>query len=174
MGAVDGLYDELRALEGTKGQNPETGQETDASFISSYTNRLFGAPYQLLDSVDKRFGGINSGLGNEYMRNFIFNSPILYVKPGMPIYTGNIQADSIGQALKDMYMDTTVGGMSTLDSIMMSVGGMLMSDDGDYQRRMFGFKETYYTYMQHVNYMLHNIANLMGLTGGKYPSVMFG
>lgn len=172
---ADGLLAELIALEGLKGQSPETGMNVDGTtFINQYTNRLLGAPFQFLDSVDMRFPSINSFLGTEYMRNIMFNSPILYVKPGMPKYTGNIKADGIAQALNNLYMDTSLGGVDALDSILMSVGTMVSGSGKDLQRRMFGFKETYHQYMQHVNYMLHNIANLMGLTTGvKFPSVMF-
>lgn len=174
-GILDGLYDELLALEGLKGQNPETGMDTNGTFMSKYTNRLMGAPYQLLDSVDRRFNAINKYLGNEYMRNFIFNSPILYIKPGMPKYTGNLKETGLGATISNLYMDTSLGGMSILESLFTSIGSSFMAKDKNLQRRMYGFKETYQTYMQHVNYMLRTIANLMGLTsgGGRYPTSVF-
>ena len=53
------LYEELKLLEGIIGQDPETGSLSGSSYIKDYTNRVFGAPFQLLDSVDKRFSSVN-------------------------------------------------------------------------------------------------------------------
>ena len=173
------LGQELTALEGVLGQNPETGASGSGSYLGEYTNRLFGAPFQLLDSVDKRFGSINSNLGNEYLRNFLLNSPILHIRPGMPKYTGG-REDGLGQGLvntmKNMYMDTTVGGMSAVESLVDSLAkGTVFSAGGKFQKRMFGFRETYYQYMQHVNYMCRSMATFMSLTGGNgFPSGTFG
>lgn len=173
------LGQELTALEGVLGQNPETGASGSGSYLGEYTNRLFGAPFQLLDSVDKRFGSVNSNLGNEYLRNFLLNSPILHIRPGMPKYTGG-REDGLGQGLvntmKNMYMDTTVGGMSAVESLVDSLAkGTVFSAGGKFQKRMFGFRETYYQYMQHVNYMCRSMATFMSLTGGNgFPSGTFG
>lgn len=173
------LGQELTALEGVLGQNPETGAGGGGSYLGEYTNRLFGAPFQLLDSVDGRFGSVNANLGNEYLRNFLLNSPILHIRPGMPKYTGG-REDGLGQGLantaKNMYMDTTVGGMSAVESLVDSLAkGTIFSAGGKFQKRMFGFRETYYQYMQHVNYMCRSMATFMSLTGGNgFPSGTFG
>ena len=80
------LYKELKYIEGILSQNPETGalNEQD-SYIGEYTNRLFGAPYQLMDDVDKRFSDVNSDLGSGYIRNIMLNAPVIHIRPGMPI-----------------------------------------------------------------------------------------
>lgn len=164
------LGQELTALEGVLGQNPETGASGSGSYLGQYTNRVFGAPYQLLDSVDKRFPSVNSMLGNEYLRNFLLNSPILHIRPGMPRYTGG-RSDGLGDglvnAMKNLYMDSTVGGMSAVESLIGSMAqSTVFSAGGNFQKRMFGFRETYYQYMQHVNYMCRSMATFMSLTGG--------
>ncbi|MCM1232971.1 MAG: hypothetical protein NC489_22830 [Ruminococcus flavefaciens] len=173
------LGQELTALEGILGQNPETGASGKSSYLGEYTNRIFGAPYQLLDSVDRRFPSVNSNLGNEYLRNFLINSPILHIRPGMPKYTGGRQeglGTGLVNAMKDLYMDTTVGGMSAVQSLVTSLAeDTIFSSGSKFQKRMFGFREAYYNYMQHVNYMCRSMATFMSLTGGSgFPNGTFG
>lgn len=164
---MSSLGQELTALEGILGQNPETGANNGgSSFLSQYTNRLFGAPYQLLDSVDRRFSTINDQVGNEYLRNFLLNSPILHIKPGMPKYTGGDSATSIWSSLKNVYWDTMGGDMSTVESLMNEVAKAKIfgSSGSKLQKRMFGFRETYWDYMQYVNYMCRSEAIMLSIT----------
>ncbi len=169
------LKEELTDLEGNRGQNPESGYTEGLSYLSKYTNRLFGAPYQLMDSVDRRFEGINPRLGNEYLRNFILNSPILYVKPGMPHYTGDESDDSLWASFQNIYLDTTLGDKSFGSALLDELSKNLTFGAGrKLQRRMFGFRETYFEYMQHVNYMCRSVAIFLSLTeGGKFPTGTF-
>ncbi len=162
------LMDELTALEGIMGQNPETGARSKGSLLGDYTNRLFGAPYQLLDSVDRRFTSINSNVGNEYLRNFLLNSPILSIRPGMPQYTGDRDTTKIGAVLKNAYYDSVNSDTSLLEGFVDELAAALVFGKGSkLQRRMFGFRETYYNYMQHVNYMCRSAAIFLSLTGGS-------
>lgn len=158
------LQQELQQLEGILGQNPETGEQTGGSFLSQYSNRVFGAPFQLMDSVDRRFDDVNTMLGNEYLRNFMLNSPILHIKPGMPKYTGHLKNNDAMSSLKQIYIDTTVGGANTVATLLNTAAANTIFGENGPTRRMFGFRETYYDYMQHVNYMCHVVAELLGLT----------
>jgi len=158
--AIDAiLQQELLNLDGINRHNPETGEYVSRGLLDQYTNRLFGAPFQLLDSVDKRFGSINGYVGSEYLRNFLLNSAILHVKPGMPRYEGAGDSESI---LQDLYM-----GITLKESIINKlVKKTIFGKGGQIQRRMFGFRETYMSYMSHVNYMCRSVAGYLGLTGG--------
>lgn len=166
------LYNELRQLEGLHGQNLETGAGigSNMSYLNQYTNRLFGAPYQLLDSVDKRFPSINPHLGNEYLRNFILNSPILHIKPGLPKYSGRDQ--NIFDSIKHVYQDTTSGNMSFGMSFLGEIAKTTIFGKGSQlQKRMFTFREQYYQYMSHVNYLCRSMASFLGLTTNtKFPN----
>lgn len=164
------LGGELTGIEGLHGQNPETGYSTEgrSSYLGEYTTRLFGAPFQLLDSVDRRFPSVNGHVGNEYLRNFLLNSPILHIKPGMPKYTGADDATSIAKGLKNIYMDTTVGDTSLVESLVNNLASSVIFGKGaKLQKRLFGFRETYYEYMSHVNYMCRSVAIFLSLTGGN-------
>lgn len=166
------LYNELRQLEGLHGQNLETGTNigSNMSYLDQYTNKVFGAPYQLLDSVDKRFSNINPNLGNEYLRNFILNSPILHIKPGLPKYTGRDKG--LLDSIKQVYTDSAVGGMPFTTSLLGELAKTTIFGKGSQlQKRMFGFSEQYYQYIQHVNYMCRSLASFLGLTTNtKFPN----
>ena len=165
---MSALYNELKYIEGILSQNPETGalNEQD-SYIGEYTNRLFGAPYQLMDDVDKRFSDVNSDLGSGYIRNIMLNAPVIHIKPGMPIYTGKDKngIDKIVDAARSMYINSERSGGGKVSDLL---GGLaqntLFGKGSKLQRRMFGFRETYYDYMQHVNYMCRSVAVLLNLT----------
>lgn len=172
---VDNLEEELKSLEGLHGQNPENGAGSGSSYLRHYTNRVFGMPYQLMDNVDKRFPTINRYLGNEYLKNFALNSAILHIKPGMPKYTGGSSQTDLSTSIKSMYMGQTVGGSSFASDLFGTLAqNTIFSSGSKLQRRMFGFRETYYDYMQHVNYMCRSAAIFMKLTSSsKYPSGTF-
>lgn len=171
------LAGELVGLEGLHGQNLESGAGIDSnkSYLTEYTNRLFGSPYQLLDSVDRRFKSINEHLGSEYLRNFILNSPILYIKPGLPRYTGGTDPTSFAESSKNIFMDTTQGDMPLAYSLVHTIAkNTIFGVGAKLQRRMFGFRERYYDYMQNVNYMCRSMAVYLNLTTGeKYPDGAF-
>lgn len=174
---INDLGKELVDLEGIHGQHPESGAGINSgnSYIDKYTNKVFGAPYQLLDSVDRRFPDINSHVGNEYLRNILLDSPILHIKPGLPKYTGGTDATSISQGVKDIYMDVTQGDMSFASSLLDQLATSTIFGGGSkLQKRMFGFRECYYDYMQHVNYMCRSMATFLNLTkGAELPSGAF-
>lgn len=172
------LREELKRLEGILHQNPETGAKGGDSYLAQYTNRVFGSPFQLIDSVDKRFSDVNKHVGSEFLRNFILNSPILHIRPGMPKYTGGTDPTSLSNNIRNLYIDVTSGNMSLANSLIMGLANSTIFNVGKkLQRRMFGFRETYYDYMQHVNYMCRSEAVFLNLVSGsnddRYPSGTF-
>ena len=178
---TDTLAKELIALENIHGQDPDTGrgltENSLDTYISQYTPRLFGSPFQLINSVDKRFDEINPYLGNNYLRNFTLNSPILHVKPGMPIYTGGGSASRLIKIISDAFMggNDDINRYPQTKGLLMSLASNTIFSSGDkLQRRMYGFRETYYTYMQYVNYMCRSMAVFLNLinTENNDPGVV--
>lgn len=163
------LKQELLQLEGIHHQNPETGADINGghTYIDQYTNRIFGAPFQLMDSVDRRFPSVNKHVGNEYLRNFILNSPILHIKPGLPKYTGGADGSKIVQGIKELYTGISMGMDKTEALLTELAGGTVFSAGSKLQKRMFGFRETYWQYMSHVNYMCRSMAIFLNLTETK-------
>lgn len=170
------LSGELGDLEGIMYQDPETGKRTIMRYTDKYTNRLFGAPFQLLDSVDKRFVGVNENVGSEYLRNFILNAPILRIRPGMPKYTGgDTDGEGLWNMVKGLYFSSNTSELSGVQGLLQLIGKTTIFSAGSrLQRRMFGFRETYYDYMQYVNYMCRSCATFLYLTNGdKFPDGAF-
>lgn len=170
----DALIAELMGLEGVMQQNPETGKGVDAgtSYLGSYTNRLFGAPFQLLDSVDRRFPRINPHVGAEYLKNFLLYSPILHIRPGMPKYTGGGDQKSIAD---EVFRGVASGNGSVGSTLLGAIAKRTIFKDGSrLQRRMYNFRETYIDYMMYVNHMCRSTAMLLGLDKGTlYPNGTF-
>ena len=162
------LGQELIDLERSTGQDPETGQGIDSNqtYISKYTNRIFGAPYQFLDSVDRRFPSVNKHVGNEYLRNMILKGPILHIKPGMPKYTGGTDGNSIFNGIKEIYFTSSVdGGMDFTESLLQTLAKSTVFGKGSkLQKRMFGFREQFNQYMSYANYMCRSMAIFLQLT----------
>jgi len=152
------LKGELEQLEGVQNQDPELGKSCGPSdhFYNRYTNRLFGAPFQLMHSVDARLEDINPNVGNEYLRNFLLNAPILEIKAGIPTYTlpqGFLDKVESYEASKSEYTWLT------------AIKELYMRFLPGYQPelRMFTFKNRYIDYMSHVNYMCRAMAYLLNL-----------
>jgi hypothetical protein len=152
------LQHELSQLDGINAHDPETGvSKASGAMLGKYTTKLFGAPYQLLDSVDRRFGNVNTKVGSEYLRNFLLNSPILYIKPGMPRYSGD-------GANESMIRDIFVMGEKPMQALLGTLAKKTLFGKGkQLQRRMFGFRETYMSYMNYVNYMCKSVARYLSL-----------
>ena len=172
---IDSLGTELEALDGIHAQDIETGGKNRKSALGNYTNKLFGAPYQLLDSVDRRFPSVNSNIGSEYLRNFLLHSPILHIRPGMPKYTGGDDPTTTFRQMQKIYSDGD--NMALSQSLIRALAEKTVFSAGArLQRRMFGLRPTYFEYMMYVNYMCRSIAILLGITGSGdtgYPDGAF-
>lgn len=158
----DLLFNELAFIDGFNGSDPETGLAIDpGEKLSTMTNRLFGAPFQLLDSVDHRFPNLNKEMGSEYLRNFLLNAPILYIHPGLPKFTGG-DTNIADETLQNIFLGQIDNGPG---GIMMNMAkGLIFGRGGKLQKRMYGFRQTYIEYMMYVNYMCRSVAEYMGLT----------
>jgi len=171
---IEALGMELTSMEGIHAQDIETGGKNKNAMLGNYTNKLFGAPYQLLDSVDPRFPSVNPNVGGEYLKNFLLHSPILHIKPGMPRYTGGDNPTSVFRQMQKIYTDDD--SMSLSQSLIRSLAESTVFSAGSrLQRRMFGLRPTYTEYMMYVNYMCRSVAIMLGLTGGNsgYPNGTF-
>ena len=163
---IDSLGAELEALDGIHAQDIESGSGKKKAALGNYTNKLFGAPYQLLDSVDRRFPSVNANVGSEYLRNFLLHSPILHIRPGMPRYTGGDDPTSTFRQMQNIYANNESGNMSVSKSLISALASKTIFSAGSrLQRRMFGLRPTYLEYMMYVNYMCRSVAILLGLTG---------
>ena len=176
-GLLNSLSSEILQNAGTGAlQNPETGLiNKGENDLSRYSTRLFGAPFQLMDSVDARFPEVNTEVGSEYLRNFLINSPILYIRPGMPKYTGGDSSgvlDTIDEIRAASGSRATGGKAAASVAWSIAKNTTILGNGGKLQKRMFGFRETYLEYMQYVDYMCRTVAILMGIPQMAASGVM--
>lgn len=173
---INTLAGELEAIDGVHAQDLETGGKNIRSVLANYTNKLFGAPYQLLDSVDRRFETVNPNVGSEYLRNFLLHSPILHIRPGMPKYTGGDDPTTTFRQMQRTYRDVESETMSISEGLIEALAEKTVFSAGSkLQRRMFGLRPTYLEYMMYVNYMCRSVAILLGLTADQssFPNGTF-
>jgi hypothetical protein len=155
------LADRMSSLMGSyPGLMPGRG------LLDAFTMKLYGSPYQLLSSVDYRFPQINPWVGNEYVRNFLLGGPIVTFKPGMPLYTGG-KPSVIKQIAQEMLMGSGADdggvpvGMQSMLNIFLK--NSVFSAGRKLERRLFGFRQTYFRYIQSVNYMARTAALFLGV-----------
>ena len=217
------ILEELLALNGLLDQHPTTGRYISANnnlefnaygindddyrkklvnIINSYRNKLFGAPFQFLDSVDARFSSTNKYVGYEFLRNFLLHSAILHIYPGNTKYTGGNDSkfqsiikiiQALGQDLSRKYSNESTQYTnlenawvkiytqfeqfeSTKGQLEESILKLFMRSK--LQRRLFGISFQYESYLRYVKLMCHGVALLLKLTGstylqGEYPNGTF-
>ena len=223
------VLEELLALNGLLDQHPTTGRYISAEensqdgknlkfnayginddgyrkklvkIINAYRNKLFGAPFQFLDSVDARFSSTNKYVGYEFLRNFLLHSAILHIYPGNTKYTGGNDSKfkSISDIIKALALDVSRSNSNehtqytNLENGWAKVYGQFENFEATtgvleqsilqlfmrskLQRRLFGISFQYESYLRYVKLMCHGVALLLKLTGstylqGEYPNGTF-
>ena len=122
------------------------------------TTRLFGIPYQFMESVDPRIPNISSILGAEYCRNIITEAPILTIMPGKPKYLG--KNSNLKDQVSSSLLSNGGGSMSGLAGLMNANSGSINTK---YQLRYYDFEVDYTSYMTYVNLMCRVAAGYLGI-----------
>lgn len=185
----------------------KTGKQLDfrnkqRQIIQGYRNKLFGAPFQLLDSVDARFSSVNDYVGYEFLRNFLIHTPIIHIYPGLPRYTGNDESifDTITnfyravnqdisrnggnhinpfQALYKFFTDSNFQKEYAATTGVVETNILKLFIKAKLQKRLFGITFKYEEYLRYVKLMCHGVAFLLKLTGEdsyiakEYPNGTF-
>lgn len=166
--SVSSLYAEIMN-EGTlpRKQSFEVGRfgGDNGTQVTAYNNKLFGAPFQLMDNVDMRHPNINKDVGVEYLKHFLLHSPILHIRPGVPKYTGGTDPKSFTEGFKDIYYSATgTSGIDLIDAAGAWAEKQMFGSGSKLQRRMYALDPKYREYMTYVNYMCRSMAVFLGLT----------
>lgn len=118
--------------------------------------RLFGLPYQFLDSVDKRADDISPKLGRKFWQNIVMDAPIIEIIPGEPKYLPTSgDKNTLTQAI-------IAAGISGDGSPLLQALGKSTGDTFKY----YGFKRNCTDYMNYVNVLCRTIAEFLDL--GSY------
>ena len=122
--------------------------------------RLFGMPYQFIDSVDRHNN--NYGVGYRYTKNIIRDAPIISILPGKPKYLpGADDKNVIIEALKN-------AGESDGSDILNAINA---NTNPSNTFKYYDFQRDYPTYINYVNSLCRTGALMLGLDNVKLDDV---
>ena len=114
--------------------------------------RLFGLPYQIIDTVDPRMSEVSGIVGKNFIEKVITDAPTVMIIPGKAKFLpGNSDRQGTSHAL--------------LEAANGNIGPLItgMSGDADEVLRYYDFEEDYTTYMKYVNVMCRTVAVFLEL-----------
>ena len=123
--------------------------------------RIYGTPFQFLESTDKRPS--DGPLGLEFLNNIMTETPILSILPGIPDYLSEMNQDekqSFLQGLTDAVNDA------------LSTAQMEQLGDAPLDMKFFEFEPRCMEYMTYVNVLCRMCAIFLGI--GKRPVPGYG
>lgn len=133
----------------------------------TYNMRLFGLPYQFINSVDPRYPSISSTIGRSYIDHIIMQAPTAFIIPGKPVFLPGVNGER-----KEGVTKALIEGMNGNFSALQNV----LSDNPEDKLRFYDFEEDYSEYMRYVNIMCRTAATFLELpqtinVGGKEVSL---
>lgn len=130
-----------------------SGVSNDNPAKCSNSMRLFGLPYQFIESVDPRLKDVSEIVGSNFIEKIITDAPTVMIIPGRAKFLpGNTNRTGTSHAL--------------LQAAKGEIGPLLngLSNDADDVLRYYDFEETYTEYMHYVNIMCRTVAVFLELT----------
>lgn len=113
--------------------------------------KLFGMPYQFIDSVDRHN---NYGVGYRYTKNIVRDAPIISILPGKPKYLQGVEDKNVViEALKK-------AGEDDNSSLIDVIKGNTNSAN---TFRYYDFERDYTTYINYVNSLCRVGAMMLGI-----------
>lgn len=114
--------------------------------------RLFGLPYQFIDSVDPRIETISTTVGRKFAENIILDAPVISIIPGRPKYlAGSSEKHTLTQAIIKAGSDDFEQLRKVID------GGSNNSEVFKY----YDFERSYTEYMKYVNILCRSCASFL-------------
>ena len=122
------------------------------SYVNAST-RLFGMPFQFMDTVDPRIDGISKVLGRSFVENIVAEAPILTIIPGVPKYLTSKES-------KDYVNNVMANSSDAFDSFKTPISATT-------GLRYYDFKQDYQNYMHYVNMLCRVSSGFLSLNGKK-------
>ncbi len=123
--------------------------------------RIYGTPFQFLDSTDKRPDG--GALGLEFLNNIMTETPILSILPGIPDYLSEMNQDE---------KKSFLSGLTDAVNEALSSAQMEQLGAADLDMKFFEFEPRCMEYMSYVNVLCRMCAIFLGI--GKRPVPGYG
>ena len=142
---------------GSSSQHKVTTKSTTSDAQINACSRLFGMPYQFINSTDPRFPSTSTTFGKSFAEKVVMDAPIVYFIPGkaqfLPTVSNSSKASYIKSFIDSAKGDGNIGSMFNIDG---------EADKEDF--RYYDFEECYTEYMKYVNIMCRSTAAFLGLT----------
>ena len=120
------------------------------------TMRLFGLPYQFIETVDPRIAEVNPVIGSRYLRNVTLDAPIAYIIPGKPVFLPNKAKNKKSSTAHALLDGADKGSFQNIQRVL--------SPKAKDKLRYYDFQEDYLVYMAYVNSMCRTIAGFLNIT----------
>lgn len=131
------------------------GISSNGSQDAILTRRIFGTPFQFLESADMRPD--DGPLGLQFATNIMGETPILSVLPGLPRYLKDLSAvekQQVTQALLDKIDDSTQAIQDLASESL---------DEKDLETKFFEFDSAATEYMRYVDLLCRMCAIFIGI-----------
>ena len=125
----------------------------DKQAMISNNMRLFGLPYQFIESVDPRIESVSKIIGTNFVDRIITDAPTVMIIPGKAVFLPN--ADN-KQGTSHALLKAAHGSTSSLIENL--------STQKDKHIRYYDFEESYNDYIKYVNIMCRTVAGFLELT----------
>ena len=125
----------------------------DKEAMVSNNMRLFGLPFQFIESVDPRIESVSKIIGSNYVDRIISAAPTVMIIPGKAVFLPNSKNK---QGTSHALLKAANGNLQPL------LDGM--SNDGTKHLRYYDFEESYNEYMKYVNIMCRTVAVFLEIT----------
>lgn len=156
---ISGIGSALNVNSGVLGAL--TGISSEGSQDAVLKRRIYGTPFQFLDSTDMR--PTDGCFGLEFMNNIMTETPILSILPGVPSYLTDVNKDE-REALTSKLVDTINEAASALPQLAKEA---LLKDKLD--TKFFSFDSRCSEYMLYVNLMCRMCAIYLGIGDDNVP-----
>ena len=137
------------------------GGQSSSSQERILARRIYGTPFQFIDSTDKRPDG--GALGLEFLNNIMTETPILSVLPGIPNYLSEMNQDE-----KQTFLQSLTAAVNDA----LSAAQMEQLGGADLDMKFFEFEPRCMEYMTYVNVLCRMCAIFLGI--GKRPVPGYG
>ena len=127
-----------------------TGNNKSRGAKCANNMRLFGLPYQFIESVDPRITAVSDIIGTNFVDKIITEAPTVIFIPGRAKFLPGT-SDKVGT------------GHALLEAANNNVSPLLGKNSKD-KLRYYDFEERYTEYMNYVNIMCRTVATFLELT----------
>lgn len=131
----------------------KTNVSNDKRAMISNNMRLFGLPFQFIESVDPRIESVSKIIGTNFVERIISDAPTVMIIPGKAVFLPNA---SNKQGTAHALLAAAHGSVKSLTNAL--------EVQKDKHIRYYDFEESYNEYIKYVNIMCRTVAGFLEIT----------